>query len=150
MIERAIDMEAVARIFNHPKVYGWVSDDSSIPPYVPLLSHYYIANEEKTAVVRIDPLTGTACMVHIAVLPELWGGQTLAFAKDGIVWVFSNTKYTKIISLAPEFNRMAIVLGQRCGFKIEGKITKSFMKNWVLYDQIVLGLSKYDKEVLCQ
>ncbi len=149
MINRATDMEAVSRIFNHPKVYEWVSDDSAIPPYIPDPSHFYVMNEEKTGVARIDQLNGVTCIIHIATLPEMWGRAT-TFVKEGIVWLFKNTRYLKIVSLAPECNRVAIMFGKRCGFKIEGKITKSFLKDWVLHDQIIFGLSKYDKEALCQ
>lgn len=149
MITKATNLEAIARIFNHPKVAGWVSDDLSIFPYVPLPEHCYLTNDGQNAAVRVDKLNGITCMVHIGTLPEM-RGQTVAFAKEGIAWVFKNTAYVKIVSLAPEFNRAAIVFGKRCGFKIEGKITKSFIKNWELYDQVILGLSKYDREELCQ
>ena len=142
-------MEAVSRIFNHPKVYEWISDDTSVPPFVPDPAHFYLMNEEKTGVVRLEHLNGITCMVHIGTLPELWGRAT-TFVKEGILWLFENTKYSKIVSLAPENNRVAILFGRRCGFKEEGRITKSFLKNWTLYDQVVLGLSKYDKEALCQ
>ena len=149
MITRATDMEAVARIFNHPKIYRWVSDDSSIPPYVPDPSQVYLMNDEGNAVVKIDQLNGVTCMVHIATLPEL-RGRTKAFVEECIEWVFRNTTFSKITSLAPECNRAAVVFGKRCGFKVEGKITKSFLKDWKMYDQILFGLSKYDKEALCQ
>lgn len=149
MVKRTDDMEAVSRILNHPKVYEWISDDTSIPPCTPNPNNFYVMNEEKTVVVRIDQLNGITCMVHIAAIPELWG-KTASFVKEGVAWVFKNTTYSKIISLASEHNRAAIALGKRCGFKVEGKITKSFLKNWVLHDQIIFGLSKYDKEALCQ
>jgi hypothetical protein len=146
---RTTDMEAVSRIFNHPKVYEWVSDDTSVPPYVPDPNHLYLMNEEKTGAVRIDQLNGITCMVHIGALPELWGRAT-SFVKEGVTWVFENTPYTKIVSFAPECNRTAVFFGKRCGFKIEGKVTKSFLKDWKLHDQVVFGLSKYDEEELCQ
>ena len=149
MVERTTDMEAVARIFNHPKVYEWISDDTSVPPFIPDPAQFYLMNEEKTGVVRLEHLNGITCMVHIGTLPELWGRAT-SFVKECRDWAFENTRYTKFVSLAPEYNRVAILFGRRCGFKVEGKITKSFLKNWKLHDQIVLGLSKYDKEALCQ
>ena len=149
MVSKTNDLESVARIFNHPKVYRWISDDLSAPVYVPDPSGFYVMNEEKTGVAKVEPFTGTACMVHIAALPELWG-KTPEFVKEGAKWLFSNTRYTKIISVAPECNRLALRLGDACGFKREGKITNSFLKNWRLYDMIVFGLSKYDGGAKCQ
>jgi RimJ/RimL family protein N-acetyltransferase len=142
-------MESIAKIFNHPKVYEWVSDDTCAPPYVPDPNSVFLMNEAKTAAVRIDHLNGVTCMVHIGALPESWG-RVSTFVKDGVKWVFEKTRYTKIISFAPVYNKAAIFLGKRCGFKIEGTVTKSFLKNWELHDQVILGLSKYDEEVLCQ
>ena len=101
MINRTNDMNAVAQIFNHPKVYGWVSDDMSPRPYIPSPSHCYLLDDSKAAVARVDELNGVTCMVHIATLHEM-RGQTASFAKDGIAWVFKNTTFSKIISLAPE------------------------------------------------
>ncbi len=147
MVSKTDDMAAVAKIFNHPKVYKWVSDDASIPPYVPGPG-LYLMNDEETGAVRVDKLNGISCMVHIGTLPEL-KLRTREFALGGIKWLFENTTFSKIISLAPECNRAAVVFGKRCGFKVEGKITKSFLKDWQLYDQVLLGLSKYDKEGLC-
>ena len=149
MINRATDMEAVSRIFNHPKVYEWVSDDSAIPPYIPDPGHFYLMNEEKTVVGRIDQMNGVTCIIHIASFPEMLG-SVYPFMIEGRDWLFKNTSYVKIVGIVPEYNKAAIALGKRCGFKIEGKITKSFLKDWVLHDQIIFGLSKYDKEALCQ
>jgi hypothetical protein len=148
-MNRATDMEAIAKIFNHPKVYEWISDDSCEPPFVPDPKDLYLMNEDKTAVVKVDPFNGVTCIVHTGALPEAWG-RTTGFFRECVKWVFENTRYTKIISMAPVNNRAAILLARRCGFKIEGNITKSFLKNWELYDQNILGLSKYDKEALCQ
>jgi len=147
MVERTTDMEAVARIFNHPKVYEWISDDTSVPPFIPDPAQLYLMNEEMTAVGRIDQMTGATCMVHIAALPDENAGP---FMKEGIEWLFKNTPYLKIVGIIPEYNRAALALAKWCGFKEEGKLTKSFLKNWKLHDQVVLGLSKYDKEALCQ
>ena len=142
MVERATDMDAIARILNHPKVYDGISDDLSVFPFVPDPSHFCLINEEKTGVVRIDPVNSVTCAVHIAALPELWG-RVVGFVKEGIEWTFKNTLYSKIIGFTPENNRSAVALAKRCGFKEEGRIVKSFLKHWELHDQIVFGLSKY-------
>lgn len=143
MIERATDMNSVSRILNHPKVSKWMLDDCTVLPYTPDPAHMFIINEGKTGLVRIEPLNGVTCMVHIATLPEM-RGQTVAFVKECLDWLFENTLFSKVIGMTPECNRAAIVFGKRCGFKVEGKVTKSFLKNWKLHDQVIFGLSKYD------
>lgn len=149
MVSSAEDMNVIAKIFNHPKVYEWVTDDTTDLPFVPGAHEMYLVDGENQGAVRIDKLTGTTCMVHIATLPEM-RCRTGQFVKECVAWVFGNTIYSKIVSLAPVSNRAAVVFAKRCGFKEEGRITQSFLKNWTLHDQIVFGLSKYDKEALCQ
>jgi hypothetical protein len=140
---RTNDMESLFKIFNHPLVYDMISDDSSVPPYRPDPNHFFVMNEDKTGAIRIDPVNGITCEVHIACMPEMWGRAT-GFIKGAIAWGFENTPYSKIITYIPEYNRAAIALTKRCGFKEEGRLTKSFLKRWEFHDQILFGLSKYD------
>lgn len=136
-------MEAVSKVFNHPKVYPWVTDDTCIPPFIPDEHALYLMDESKQGCILVVQVNGVTCEVHIGTLPEM-KGRTVKFVKEAIKWVFENTRYLKIISFAPECNRAAVVFGKRCGLKVEGTITKSFLKDWKLYDQIVFGLSKHD------
>ena len=136
-------MAAVAKIINHPRVYDHLTDDLSPEVYVPDSSRIYIINEEATGVIRLDPLTGTCCLVHIAAMPELWG-KTKEFVREVIEWGWANTCYSKAQSLTPVFIPLAIRLAKSCGFKQEGILKKSYLKNFKLYDQVLLGLSKYE------
>ena len=143
MIFQSIDKEAISKIYNHPKVYKWISDDCSPRPYEPVInnSFIYLIDETKNGVIRIEPVNSICCQVHTALSPEIWG-KGFEFVKNATAWGFQNTRYMKIITLVPEYNRLAISLCKKCGFKQEGIIEKSFLKNWKLYDQILFGLTK--------
>lgn len=145
MVHRATDMAAVARIINHPKVYGWVSDDCSPEEYEPDERNLYIINEEGTGVIRVDQFNGITCQVHTSTTPDI-SVPAKDFVLEAIEWGWKNTRYSKIITLVPSFNRLAERLCRSCGFKKEGVITKSFLKGYKLYDQAIYGLSKYDNE----
>ena len=138
-------MEAVSKIINHPEVYGWVSDDCSPDEYVPDARNLYIINDEGPAVIRVDHFNGVTCQVHTSTTPEL-SGPAKDFVAEAIAWGWENTRYSKIIYLVPSFNRLADRLCRSCGFKKEGIITKSFLKNFKLYDQVIYGMSKYEGE----
>jgi len=135
-------MVAVAKILNHPKVYNMVSDDSVPFPYDPPPG-FWVTNKEETGVVRIDPLNGICCVVHIAAVPELWG-NSMAFVSAALEWGLLNTGYNKVIAMIPEYNKLTIKLCLKCGFEQEGRIKKSFLKNWKFHDQLLFGLSKTD------
>jgi len=151
IVSRTHDMDAVAKILNHPKVYNMVADDSVPFPYVPPPGDYVI-NEAKTGLIRIDPVNGICCIVHIAAMPELWG-KAEGFVESAIEWGINNTGYNKVLAMVPSFNRLTIRLCLKCGFEQEGRIKKSFLKNWEFHDQILFGLSKTDfleRRQLCQ
>lgn len=62
------------------------------------------------------------------------------------VYLFSN--YQKAISYTPSTNKKALLYALRLGFKKEGVLTQSFLKNGELLDQTLVGLTK--GEYLCQ
>jgi RimJ/RimL family protein N-acetyltransferase len=142
MVERTTDMELISMILNHPKVYDLITDDASVPPCVPNMNNLYLTNETRNGILTASHVNGITCEVHIAVLPELWGRAT-GFFKECIAWGFENTRYMKVIGFTPVYNRAAISLAKRCGFKEEGRLKDSFLKNWELHDQIVFGISIY-------
>lgn len=144
MIYNCINKEVIKNIVLHPKVINWLTDDNSnnyevvIHPQV-----YYLVNEENTGVVRVDPMNSVTCSVHIATLPELWG-HGHEFSKEILTWLFTNTLYQKVVGIIPEYNNRVIKLVQDLNFTQEGILTKSFLKNWVLTNQLIFSLNKGD------
>ena len=144
-------MDAVAKILNHPKVYNMVADDSVPFPYEPPPG-FWVMNEDETGVVRIDPLNGICCVVHIAAHPNLWGNAG-EFVESVLEWGIVNTGYSKVVAMVPEYNKLTIRLCLKCGFEQEGRIKRSILKNWKFYDQLLFGLTKMDffeRRRLCQ
>jgi RimJ/RimL family protein N-acetyltransferase len=141
MVNVTNNHEEISNIFNHPKVFKWISDDCSEYPMVIDENLMYLINENKTGVVRLDPLNGVCCVAHIALMPEAWGTGT-AFVKDVIRWCCYNTRILKAIAIIPKYNRLAIALVKKCGFKQEGIIKRSFLKRFKLHDQILFGITK--------
>lgn len=63
------------------------------------------------------------------------------YTEKAIKWIFSNTKYVKIIGLIPDFNKKAKIMAALL-MNREGKIKKAFLKNGQLMDLIVYGKDK--------
>lgn len=139
-VYKSNDLKAVARIMNHSKVYKIISDDLTPDLIVPE-DAIYIMNDKKTGVIRVNSINGTSCSVHISTMPSLWG-RADEFVLSALGWGFSNTIFTKVIAMIPEYNRLAIRMCLKCGFDIEGLISKSVLKNWKYYDMTLLGLTK--------
>lgn len=126
VIHRSVDTNDISRVLNHPQVFPFLTDDLSPAFYDPVISPQviYLINEQKTGVVRIDPMNGVTCNAHIATLPEMWG-DAVSFVKEALVWGFKNTKYLKVLAMVPEFNEHAMSLVSRSGFVREGVLIRS-------------------------
>jgi len=149
-VYRTIDVDAISNILNHPKVFNFITDDRSPDFFTPIVNPQiiYLIDDKKQGVVRIDPMNGIMCSVHIATLPDMWG-NAVNFVKECLAWGWQNTTYMKVIAIIPEFNKHTISLATRSGFEREGVLRKSFLKNWKLHDQVVFGLCKKG-EITCQ
>ena len=143
MVRRANDMDAVSKIINHPKVFDMAKDDYTPDPVVADPDAFYIINDEETGVIRVDPISGCTCIVHVAALPELWG-KTKEFVKEALDWGLRNTGFMKAIALVPTENSLATKLCLDVGFRFEGFVCKSIMRDFELRDQFLFGLTKFD------
>lgn len=144
MVYNCINKAVIENIILHPKVITWLTDDNS--KHYDVVIHpqiYYLVNEANTGVIRVDPMNSVTCSVHIATLPELWGNGH-AFVQEALDWGFANTLYQKIVGIIPVYNEKVIKLVKDFNFKQEGVLTKSFLKNWVLADQLIFSLNKGD------
>lgn len=144
MIYNCRNKQIIENIVLHPKVIDWLTDDNS-KNYEAIIhpNTYYLVNEQNSGVVRVDPINSITCSVHIATLPELWG-KGHKFVAEAIQWGFTNTLYQKIVGIIPAYNDRVIKLVKDFNFRQEGVLTKSFLKNWVLADQLIFSLNKGD------
>lgn len=80
--------------------------------------------------------------VHTRLLPVAYGRWGLAAAKELAKWIWENTPCRRITTKVPSFNRLALAFAKKAGMVEMGVNPKSFLKGGVLYDQILLGMSK--------
>ena len=79
---------------------------------------------------------------HSAILPEGRGRAGIRAGKAAAKWMFENTRCIKIFGLTPIFLKHVIAYNKLLGFVQEGISTNSCIKDGVLYDQVLFGLSK--------
>lgn len=98
-------------------------------------------NGESLGVFLASP-HGVVCReVHSALLPAARGVSAEA-SKAAIDWLFTNTQCVSILAWVPEYHRFAVRMALNSGLKVLGRNQKSFLKNGILYDEILLGVSK--------
>lgn len=155
--ERTRDYDLIRRIMAHPRVYPHITDDGCPP----VEEFHPIENPDVWYVlVRSDsgprslgfsdaigmwvfvPQNHICWEVHTCLLPVAYGELGAAAAKQMATWVFTNTRCRRIVTNVPECNRLALRFAKRAGMVEFGRNEKSFLKGGVLFDQIMLGLTK--------
>ena len=69
-------------------------------------------------------------------------GKAVAITKEALQWAWLNTDAERIITSVPAFNQLALRLALKCGFTQYETKPKSFQKNGIFYDQILLEIRK--------
>lgn len=149
-VERTFDYETIKRIVTHPQVYPFLSDDGSPPAseWQPTESEtvYYVAASNHRGVVGVlifTPHNSICYEGHSALLPSVWGHGP-EIGKLAMRWMFENSPCRRLIGNAPSFNPRVLAYAKRSGMQPFGVNQKSFLKDGILYDQVVLGASKED------
>lgn len=145
-------MEIVRSILSHPAIWPHIHDDLSNecnPLDAEGLFWLLIEDEEGPAgVFLLHAHNGVCYEVHTCLLPRTWGAKAREATQLCRSWMFENTPCQKLITNVPEYNLLALRFAKRCGMTPEGVNRKSYLKNGVLMDQTVLGLTK--EEWTCQ
>jgi hypothetical protein len=150
MILVLIDKEEIEAMVNSPEIYRWLTDDLSPEVFTCDDNAIYLSNEDRSGIVKLETLNGVTAQVHVAAFRRLLG-RTRNFVREALEWGFDNTTLMKIITFIPSYNRLALKLAQRSGFREEGIMTRSFLKDWILYDQYIYGITKEEfRRMRCQ
>lgn len=144
--ERTRDMELVRSIVLTQ--YEWTSDDGSPSrdDYQPVASGaiwYVLAKDEGDLLGLwvLVPLNAIEYEVHTCLLPGHGYRRGRRAAQAAIQWAWENTPCRRMITKVPAFHRLAYKFAIDAGFEMIGIDRRSFLKNGILYDQALLGLS---------
>lgn len=153
LIERTHDMELVDSIMRHPQIWPHVHDDGA-EDWQPV-DHEGIFwmlitrdNGEVGGVFMVHATNSYCYEMHTCLLPETWGAEAARAAQLLAGWVFRETPAEKLVTNVPAYNRAARRFAIAGGMQQEGVNRASFMKNGVMVDQIMLGITK--EELICQ
>lgn len=151
-VERTFDYALVKQIVTHPKIYPHIVDDHSpkADEWKPIDSDlvWYVmvqnGNGHAVGVFVLAPQNCVCYEFHTCLLPEIWGPLARKAARMMLAWMFANSPCQRIVTNVPEYNRIALRFGRNIGLKEFGVNPKSYLKGGVLYNQILMGISKED------
>lgn len=145
-IEPTNNMDTVKMVITHPQIYPYVTDDGSPPveEYEPSANAAHLlvwCGSDLLGLFVLVPQNSVTVEVHTCLMPIARGERAAAAAKELIRWVWSNTTFKRLVTNVPGYNRLALRFALAAGMTKYGTNTRSYMKNGVLWDQIMLGLS---------
>ena len=143
------DLDLINRVILDSAVNDDISDDATKHHELQQLPHTFeclgiYQNEEVKGLFMLVPQNAVTAEIHTCLL--LRGKEAFQAGQLLLDYLFSN--YQKAISYTPSTNKKALFYALRLGFKKEGVLAQSFLKNGKLLDQTLVGLTK--GEYLCQ
>ena len=150
-LARTHDMPLVAAIMGPPAIWPHIHEDGLEEPAPLDLDgfHWLLVADDAPAGVFLAYPRGAACWeVHTCLLPRTWGGGAAHAARLLLAHLFNTIGCDKVVTNVPAYNRAALRFAKASGMRAEGTNTASFLRNGVLEDQIMLGITR--KEWLCQ
>ena len=154
ILGRTHDMALVASIMRNPAIWPHVHDDGTPLDWAPTdhESFYWMLVTLDSGAVGgvflVHQVNSFCHEMHTCLLPEVWGQQAYEAGQKLAAWVFSELNCQKLITAVPAYNRLALRFAKRGGMQQEGINRASFMRNGVMVDQIMLGITK--EELICQ
>ena len=93
--------------------------------------------------IWLIPISEQCYQIHLTEVIKKERGYTLDFLREALKVGFASLdKLEKVFALIPIHNRLVIKLTQKCGFKKEGNLTKSYLYNGNMEDQLMYSFSK--------
>lgn len=144
IIERTHNMALVKEILAHPMIFPHIHEDGTTEPAPEdhELFHWLLVSDGAPAGVFLVHPRGARCYeMHTCLLPRVWGAGARAAARllgDHVFYVLGGLK---LVTNVPANNRRALRYAQANGMRIEGTNRASFLRNGVMEDQIMLGLT---------
>lgn len=147
-VEQTRDYAMIRGFMTHPSVYDCITDDGCGPPETfavcesPLVTYVLVRLDgTPVGVFMFSYENVAACQVHTCMTPPIWG-RTHEAAKMAATWIWTNTKFVRINTQVPVFNKLAERLSKRAGMSQYGLCPRAFMKNGELWDIALYGMSK--------
>lgn len=140
-------MTLVAEIIGHPAIWPHIHEDGTDTPepFDHDGFHWLLVSDDHPAGVFLVHAVRTACFeVHTCLLPRIWGAGSADAARLLIGHVFNQLGAKKLVTNVPASNRPALRFAKASGLQVEGINRASYLKNGVMQDQIMLGIT--DKE----
>jgi hypothetical protein len=148
--KRTRDLDAVASILTHEKLWPWIADDfypapENFRPNDAECIWYLLAFDEEDTPLGLfitHPINQLLWEVDHALLPWAWG-RTRAIGAAFEAWLWENTPATKAIGFTPSCNKLALRYARKAGMCEVGRIARCYQRQFELHDIVIFEKEKF-------
>ena len=146
--ERTYDIKLIRKIMTRPDILATVAEDHfSDTDYVPEVNGQcwlrMIVDGETIGLYTLHVRNCVPLEIHTGILHEYRKKYSHESIRKALRWIIDNApEYQKVIAWVPEIYPNVKNFACRNGFRIEGVNLISFLKNGVLDNQWLLGITK--------
>ena len=151
MIAETKDSELIRSIVTLPELWETIAEDGvSLESWKPDLNEgWLISSDDKgfVGIYNIHPTNGVTLQIHPMMPKSTRGKRAYGSAQEVLRWIFTTTKYQKVVCEIPVIYRNVKLFAMKAGMKEEGLNRFSYLKNGKIIDQWHLGIAKQEFEL---
>ncbi|HEX2614711.1 MAG TPA: GNAT family protein [Nitrososphaera sp.] len=143
-VKRTHDMQVVKQIMEHPRIWPHIHEDGiteASPVDVEGIHWVLVSNPDPVGLFMAHARSKHCYEMHTCLTPAVWGESGNDAAQLFLLYMFTKTDCQKIVTNVPEYNKAALRFALRNGMRHEGNNRASYLKNGVLIDQYMLGIT---------
>lgn len=148
IVERTFDYRLVREIMVDPDMWATVAEDGHDPmDYTPDVygeGWLLLQDEDEVyGVYRVHAMNSVTCEIHAQVIPKHRKVHSRETGLLALEWIYKNApQYQKVVCWVPDVYPNVRKFAESFGFKLEGTNRLSYLKNGVLCDQWLLGITR--------
>lgn len=143
------DVFLIKSIACDPSIYKFLHDDEGpspedwTPAIHPLIKYVLVIDDESVIGIFIINMHSSVCWeLHQGFLPKVRGKQAIQAALEFREWIWKYSNCNRLIGNIIKSNKAAIWFAKRCGMTVFGINEKSFMRNGIIQDQVMVGVTR--------
>lgn len=148
MISETQDSELIQSIVKLPELWETIAEDGvSLESWKPNLNEgWLLSSDDKgfVGIYNVHPTNGVTLQIHPMMPKSTRGKRAYESAQEVLKWIFTTTKYQKVVCEIPVIYRHIKLFAMKAGMKEEGLNRFSYLKNGKIIDQWHLGIAKQE------
>lgn len=151
LIAETKDSKLISLIATIPSLWETIAEDGASPDqWYPDMTEGWLIGSDDDGLIglyNVHPKNTVTLQIHPIIPVETRGKRAYDSAREVLDWIFTTTKYQKVVCEIPVIYRNVKLFAMKAGMKEEGINRQSYLKNGKIHDQWHLGIAKQEFEL---